>query len=93
MSQTKIDQNKQEKANRKANAKKVRAKKKLTLFAWIGAGVVVAGLLVWGIVATVQDGGLTTIKDKKEENAANQLLTQEFVDYLNSASTTTEDAE
>ena len=93
MSQTKIDQYKQEKANRKANAKKASAKKKLTLFAWIGAGVVVCGLLVWGIVATVQDGGLTTIKDKKEENAANQLLTQEFVDYLNSASTTTEDAE
>ena len=93
MSQTKIDQYKQEKANRKANAKKARTKKKLTLFAWIGAGVVVCGLLVWGIVATVQDGGLTTIKDKKEENAANQLLTQEFVDYLNSASTETEDAE
>ena len=93
MSQTKIDQYKQEKANRKANAKKARTKKKLTLFVWIGAGVVVCGLLVWGIVATVQDGGLTTIKDKKEENAANQLLTQEFVDYLNSASTTTEDAE
>ena len=93
MSQTKIDQYKQEKANRKANAKKARTKKKLTLFVWIGAGVVVCGLLVWGIVATVQDGGLTTIKDKKEENAANQLLTQEFVDYLNSASTTTEDVE
>ena len=93
MSQTKIDQYKQEKANRKANAKKARTKKKLTLFVWIGAGVVVCGLLVWGIVATVQDGGLTTIKDKKEENAANQLLTQEFVDYLNSASTETEDVE
>ena len=53
----------------------------------------VVGLFVWGIIATIQDGGLTTIKDKKEENAANQLLTQEFVDYLNSASTTTEDAE
>ena len=93
MSQTKIDQYKQEKANRKANAKKARTKKKLTLFVWIGAGVVVAGLLIWGIVATVQDGGLTTIKNKKEENATKQLLTQEFVDYLNSASTTTEDAE
>ena len=93
MSQTKIDQYKQEKANRKANAKKAKAKKKLTMFAWIGAGVVIVGLLVWGIVATVQDGGLTTIKNKKEENATNQLLTQEFVEYLNSASTTTEDAE
>ena len=93
MSQTKIDQYKQEKANRKANAKKAKTKKKLTMFAWIGAGVVVAGLLIWGIVATVQDGGLTTIKNKKEENATKQLLTQEFVDYLNSASTTTEDAE
>ena len=93
MSQTKIDQYKQEKANRKANAKKAKTKKKLTMFAWIGAGVVVAGLLIWGIVATVQDGGLTTIKNKKEEIATKQLLTQEFVDYLNSASTTTEDAE
>ena len=92
MSQTKIDQYKQDKANRKANAKKARAKKKLTLVAWIGAGVVVVGLLVWGIVATVQDGGLTTIKNKQEEAANQQLVTQEFIKYMNSSSTT-EDAE
>ena len=93
MSQTKIDQYKQEKANRKANAKKARAKKKLTLFAWIGAGVVVVGLLVWGIIATVQDGGLTTIKNKQNEAANQQLVTQELIEYFNSSSTTTEDVQ
>ena len=92
MSQTKIDQYKQDKANRKANAKKARAKKKLTLVAWIGAGVVVVGLFVWGIIATIQDGGLTTIKDKQKEAANQQLVTQEFIEYMNSSSTT-EDAE
>ncbi len=86
MSQAKIDKYKKEKANRKANAKKARTKKKLALVAWIGAGVVVAGLLIWGIVATVQDGGLTKIKNQQDEAANQQLVTQELIEYLNSAS-------
>jgi len=91
MSQTKIDQYKQEKANRKANAKKARAKKKAALFAWIGTGVIVVGLLVWGIIATVQDGGLSTIKNKQDEAANQQLVTQEFIEYMNSQNATQTD--
>ena len=83
---------KQEKANRKSNVKKAKTKKKLGLIGGIAGGVVVAGLLIWGIVATVQDGGLTTIKNKQEEAANQQLVTQEFIEYMNSSSTT-EDAE
>ena len=90
MSQTKIDEYKKEKANRKANAKKARAKKKLNVVGAIAAAVVVVGLLVWGIVATVQDGGLTTIKNKQEEAANQQLVTQELIEYLNSSTGTTE---
>lgn len=90
MSQTKIDEYKKEKANRKANAKKARAKKKLSVVGAIAAAVVVVGLLVWGIVATVQDGGLTTIKNKQEEAANQQLVTQELIEYLNSSTDTTE---
>ena len=67
MSQAKIDQYKKEKANRKANVKKAKTKKKLGLIGGIAGGVVVAGLLIWGIVATIQDGGLTKINDKKKE--------------------------
>lgn len=84
MSQAKIDEYKKEKANRKANAKKARTKKKLGLVGGIAAGVVVVGLLVWGIVATVQDGGLTKIKDQQEEAANQQLVTQEFLEFMNS---------
>ena len=84
MSQAKIDEYKKEKANRKANAKKARTKKKLSLIGGIAAGVVVVGLLVWGIVATVQDGGLGKIKDQKEEIANQQIVTQEFLEFMNS---------
>lgn len=90
MSQTKIDEYKKEKVNRKANAKKARAKKKLSVVGAIATAVVVVGLLVWGIVATVQDGGLTTIKNKQEEAANQQLVTQELIEYLNSSTGTTE---
>ena len=86
MSQAKIDEYKKEKANRKTNAKKARTKKKLTLIGSIAAGVVVVGLLVWGIVATVQDGGLTKIKTQQDEVAQQQLVTQELIEYLNSSS-------
>lgn len=86
MSQAKIDEYKKEKANRKANAKKARATKKLKLVGGIAAGVVVIGLLVWGIVATIQDGGLTKIKTQQEEAQQQQLVTQELIEYLNSSS-------
>lgn len=86
MSQAKIDEYKKEKANRKANVKKAKAKKKLTAALSIGGGVIVAGLLIWGIVATVQDGGLGKIKDQQQEAYEQQLATQELIEYLNSAS-------
>ncbi len=86
MSQAKIDEYKKEKANRKANAKKARATKKFKLVGGIAAGVVVVGLLVWGIVATIQDGGLTKIKTQQEEAKQQQLVTQELIEYLNSSS-------
>lgn len=92
MSQAKIDEYKKEKANRKSNAKKARAKKKLGLIGGISAGVVVVGLLVWGIVATVQDGGLSKIKEQQEEAQQQQLVTQELIDYLNSSSSSDTDA-
>lgn len=94
MSQAKIDEYKKEKANRKANVKKAKAKKKLTTALSIGGGVIVAGLLIWGLVATVQDGGLGKIKDQQQEAYEQQLATQELIEYLNSASsgeTTTND--
>ena len=84
MSEAKIDEYKKEKANRKANAKKARTKKKMGLFGGIVAGAVVVGLLVWGIVATAQDGGLSTIKDKKTQLENQQLVTQEFLEFMNS---------
>ena len=87
MSQAKIDQYKKEKANRKANVKKAKTKKKLGLIGGISAGVVVAGLLIWGIVATVQDGGLTKINDKKKELENQQIATQEFIEFMNSQNT------
>lgn len=87
MSQAKIDQYKKEKANRKANVKKAKTKKKLGLFGGIAAGVIVVGLLVWGIVATVQDGGLTKINDKKNELKEQQIVTQEFLEFMNSQNT------
>lgn len=88
MSQAKIDQYKKEKANRKSNAKKARTKKKLGFFGGIAAGVIVVGLLVWGIVATVQDGGLSKIANQKSQAQNEQLVTQELIEYLNSASGT-----
>lgn len=87
MSQAKIDEYKKEKANRKANVKKAKTKKKLTMFISVVGGVLVAGLLIWGIVATVQDGGLGKIKDQQQEAYEQQLATQELIEYLNSAST------
>lgn len=87
MSQAKIDQYKKEKANRKANVKKAKTKKKLGLFGGIAAGIIVVGLLVWGIVATVQDGGLTKINDKKNELKEQQIVTQEFLEFMNSQNT------
>ena len=93
MSQAKIDEYKKEKANRKSNARKARTKKKLGLIGGIAAGVVVVGLLVWGIVATVQDGGLGKFKDQQEEAANQQLVTQELIDYFNSPSGTTDETE
>ena len=86
MSQAKIDQYKKEKANRKANVKKAKTKKKLGLIGGIAAGVVVVGLLVWGIVATVQDGGLTKIKDQQDAVRDQQIATQELIEFLNSSS-------
>lgn len=94
MSQAKIDEYKKEKANRKANVKKAKTKKKLTAVLSIGGGIIVAGLLIWGIVATIQDGGLGKIKDQQQEAYEQQLATQELIEYLNSASsgsTTTDD--
>ena len=87
MSQAKIDQYKQEKANRKSNVKKAKTKKKLGLIGGISAGVVVAGVLIWGIVATVQDGGLTKNNDKKKELENQQIATQEFIEFMNSQNT------
>ena len=87
MSQAKIDQYKKEKANRKANVKKAKTKKKLGLIGGIAGGVVVAGLLIWGIVATIQDGGLTKINDKKKELENQQIVTQEFLEFMNSQNT------
>ena len=84
MSQAKIDQYKQEKANRKSNVKKAKTKKKLGLIGSITAGVVVVGLLVWGIIATVQDGGLTKIKDQQDAARDQQIVTQEFLEFMNS---------
>lgn len=86
MSQAKIDEYKKEKANRKANVKKAKAKKKLTMVLSIAGSVLVAGLLIWGIVATVQDGGLGKIKDQQEQQEQQQLATQELIEYLNSTS-------
>ena len=86
MSQTKIDQYKKEKANRKANVKKARAKKKLTFILSVAVGVLVAGFLIFGAIATVKNGGLKSIVDKKEEAIQNYNIEQEFFNYMNSAS-------
>ena len=92
MSQAKIDQYNKEKANRKANVKKAKTKKKLGLFGGIAAGVIVVGLLVWGIIATAQDGGLTKINDKKKALENQQIATQEFIEFMNSQNTEGTDA-
>ena len=85
MSQTKIDQYKKEKANRKANAKKARARKRLTTVLSVAAGVIVVGFLVVGIVLTIKNGGLKSIVDKKEQAYQNYQIEQEFVNFMNSA--------
>lgn len=81
MSQAKIDQYKKEKANRKANVKKAKTKKKITFISSIVVGVLLVAFLIWGIIATVQDGGLNKIADKQNQD----LVTQELIEYLNSA--------
>ena len=81
MSQAKIDQYKKEKANRKANVKKAKTKKKITFISCIVVGVLLVAFLIWGIIATVQDGGLNKIADKQNQD----LVTQELIEYLNSA--------
>lgn len=85
MSQAKMDQYKKEKANRRANAKKAKAKKRLVAILSAVAGVLVVGFLVFGIIATVKNGGLKSIVDKKEEAMENYKVEQDFVDFMNSA--------
>ena len=89
MSQAKIDQYKKEKANRKANVKKEKVKKKITAISLSVAGVLLVAFLVWGVVATVKDGGLNKIKEQQNQD----LVTQELINYLNSASSTTSEDE
>ena len=89
MSQEKIDQYKKEKANRKANVKKAKTKKNLGLFGGLAVAVIVVGLLVWGIIATIQDGGLSTVKEKQDAAKTQQQVTQEFLEYMNSSNTNT----
>ncbi len=81
MSQTKVDQYKKEKANRKKNVKKEKTKKKLVNVAIIAGCVILAGLLILGIVLTVKNGGLKAIKEQEDTAYA----TQELIEYLNGA--------
>ena len=78
MSQAKIDQYKKEKANRKANVKKEKVKKKITAISLSVAGVLLVAFLVWGVVATVKDGGLNKIKEQQNQD----LVTQELINNL-----------
>lgn len=82
MSQAKIDQYKKEKANRKNTVKKEKTKKKVTTISLICVGVLLLVFLVWGIIATVKDGGLNAVKQQQEKDA----VTQELIEYLNSNS-------
>lgn len=82
MSQAKIDQYKKEKANRKNTVKKKKTKKKVTTISLICVGVLLLVFLVWGIIATVKDGGLNAVKQQQEKDA----VTQELIEYLNSNS-------
>lgn len=82
MSQAKIDQYKKEKANRKNAVKKEKTKKKVLTFSLIVVGVLLLVFLVWGIIATVKDGGLNAVKEQQEKD----IVTQELIDYLNSGS-------
>ena len=79
MSQAKIDQYKKEKASRKANVQKEKNKKKITRICLIVAGILLVAFIVWGVIATVKDGGL-----KKITNQQNQaVVTQVLLEYLN----------
>ena len=82
MSQAKIDQYKKEKANRKNAVKKEKTKKKVLTISLIVVGVLLLVFLVWGIFATVKDGGLNAVKEQQEKD----IVTQELIDYLNSGS-------
>lgn len=82
MSQAKIDQYKKEKANRKNAVKKEKTKKKVLTISLIVVGVLLLVFLVWGIIATVKDGGLNAVKEQQEKD----IVTQELIDYLNSGS-------
>lgn len=82
MSQAKIDQYKKEKANRKNAVKKEKTKKKVLTISLIVVGVLLLVFLVWGIIATVKDGGLNAVKEQQEKD----IVTQELIDYLNSDS-------
>lgn len=84
MSQEKINQYKKEKASRKTQAKKAKTKKFATRIALIAGGVLIVAFLVWGIIATVQDGGLKKITDKQNQSQINQQVSQELLEYLNS---------
>lgn len=84
MSQEKINQYKKEKASRKAKMKKEKTKKTIARVSLIAGGIVVVAFLVWGIIATVQDGGLKKITNKQDQNQINQQVSQELLEYLNS---------
>lgn len=84
MSQAKIDQYKKEKANRKASVQKEKSKKKITRICLIVAGILLVAFIVWGVIATVKDGGLKKITNQQNQD----VVTQELLEYLNSNSDT-----
>ncbi len=84
MSQAKIDQYKKEKASRKANVQKEKSKKKITRICLIVAGILLVAFIVWGVIATVKDGGLKKITNQQNQD----VVTQELLEYLNSNSDT-----
>lgn len=84
MSQAKIDQYKKEKASRKASVQKEKSKKKITRICLIVAGILLVAFIVWGVIATVKDGGLKKITNQQNQD----VVTQELLEYLNSNSDT-----
>lgn len=80
MSQEKVNQYKQEKANRKDIVKKQKRNKKLLTVLWIVIAILLVGGIGYGIYVSIQNKNETPVTDDTNGNATSDY--QKLLDYL-----------